>query len=78
MESIEKEGMLWIITLNLAKKLRLEGHKVFPCWELCRNCLKIAKTAQHTEEGQMMEKESDDSIDFGDEIVRDSVKEVIN
>jgi len=26
----------------------------------------------------MMEKESDDSIDFGDEIVRDSVKEVIN
>jgi len=67
-----------IITLNLAKKLRLEGHKVCPGWQLCRNCLKIAKAAQHSEEGQMMEKEFDDSVDFGDEIARDSAKEVIN
>ena len=58
--------------------LRLEGHKVCPCWQLCRNCLKIAKTAQRSEEGQRMEKEFDDSVDFGDEIVRDSAKEVIN
>ena len=67
-----------IITLNHAKKLRLEGHKVCPGWQLCCNYLKIAKTTQQTEEGQRTEKDFDDSADFGDEIVRDSAKEVIN
>ena len=75
---IEKEGKLLIITLNLAKKFRLEGHKVCPGWQLCRNCLTIAKTAQYIEEDQMMKKEFDDSVDFRDEIVRDCAKEDIN
>ena len=39
---------------------------------------KNSKTAQYTEEGQMMEQEFGDSVDFGHAIVRDSAKEVIN
>ena len=48
-----------MITLEMAKKLKLEGHEVFPGWQFCRNCLKTATASNEVEEIQM---ETDDEF----------------
>lgn len=68
-----------VITLELAMKLKREGQDVCPGWQLCRNCLKIAKTVQEAEEVEMeTDEEFHESTDFEEQMTRDTARESVD
>eukprot|EP00112_Aurelia_sp_Birch-Aquarium-sp1_P016223 Seg366.9 transcript_id=Seg366.9/GoldUCD/mRNA.D3Y31 product="ARL14 effector protein" protein_id=Seg366.9/GoldUCD/D3Y31 len=69
-----------VITLEMANKLKLEGHEVCPGWQLCRNCLKIATTSKEVVDEIQMETDEEfhEIIDFENTMARDTARESVD